>query len=379
MGSIQDRRKLRDRTTGRRKDTGYAGKKPWRVRYLTPEGDQRSASFPTKVEAERFLHRVEASKLDGDYVDPARGRVSFGEHAESWRAAQVHRPTTAAQVETHLRKHVIPTFGERPIGSIKPSEVQAWVKSLEAKGLAPSTIEVIYRYLVAIFRAAVEDAAIKTSPVRNVKLPRIEKRKLVPLTVEEVWRLVELVPPRYRALVLTAAGTGLRQGEIFGLSLDRVDFLRRALTVDRQLVLLPGGGPAFAPPKTDASYRDVPLPDLVLDALSAHIAEYEPGDLIFTNDAGEPIRRTRFSDIWRPAVAAAQLKKGTVFHDLRHHYASLLIRHGESVKTVQARLGHASAKETLDTYAHIWPDSEDRTRAAVDELLGQPLSAVANG
>jgi integrase len=58
------------------------------------------------------------------------------------------------------------------------------------------------------------------------------------------------------------------------------------------------------------------------------------------------------------------------FHELRHHYASLLIRHGESVKVVQARLGHASAAETLDTYSHLWPDSDDRTREAIDAVLG---------
>ena len=57
-------------------------------------------------------------------------------------------------------------------------------------------------------------------------------------------------------------------------------------------------------------------------------------------------------------------------HDLRHYYASLLIRHGESVKTVQRRLGHATAAETLDTYSHLWPDSDDRTREAVDAILG---------
>jgi integrase len=73
--------------------------------------------------------------------------------------------------------------------------------------------------------------------------------------------------------------------------------------------------------------------------------------------------------VWRPAVNRADLRPGTRFHDLRHYYASLLIRHGESVKTVQSRLGHASATETLDTYAHLWPDSEDRTREAVDSAL----------
>ena len=69
-------------------------------------------------------------------------------------------------------------------------------------------------------------------------------------------------------------------------------------------------------------------------------------------------------------VTAAKVPTGTGFHALRHHYASLLIRHGESVKVVQSRLGHASASETLDTYSHLWPDFEDRTREAVDEFLG---------
>lgn len=178
------------------------------------------------------------------------------------------------------------------------------------------------------------------------------------------------MPERYRALVTFAAGTGLRQGECFGLTLDRVDFLRRQVKVDRQLVLMPGVGPTLGPPKTTASYRTVPLPDAVLEALSAHLGGYPVGEegFVFTSGRGEPISRTRFSDGWRPAVRSAGCP-GTTFHHLRHFYASLLIRHGESVKVVQSRLGHASAAETLDTYSHLWPDSEDRTRAAVDAVL----------
>ena len=114
------------------------------------------------------------------------------------------------------------------------------------------------------------------------------------------------------------------------------------------------------------------MPAIVVDALASHLARYpaEPESLIFTNDMGEPIRRTRFSDVWRPIVKSAGVPEGTGFHALRHFYASLLIRHGESVKTVQARLGHASAVETLNTYSHLWPDSDDRTREAVDSVFG---------
>ena len=72
---------------------------------------------------------------------------------------------------------------------------------------------------------------------------------------------------------------------------------------------------------------------------------------------------------WRPVAKAVGLSLGTGVHALRHYYASLLIRYGESVKTVQTRLGHATAAETLDTYSHMWPDSDDRTREAVDSVL----------
>lgn len=187
-------------------------------------------------------------------------------------------------------------------------------------------------------------------------------------------------PGRWRAMVVLAAGTGLRQGECFGLTVDRVDFLRRSLTVDRQLSFVAGSAPKLAPPKTAASVRQVPMPAVVVDALARHLAEQQPGveGLVFTSAQGEPIRRTRFSDEWRPSVERAGLPTGTRFHDLRHFYALLLIRHGESVKVVQSWLGHALAAETLDTYSHLWPDSEDQTRAAVDTVLGPAASPACH-
>jgi integrase len=108
-----------------------------------------------------------------------------------------------------------------------------------------------------------------------------------------------------------------------------------------------------------------------VDVLAGHLAANpaNPEGFVFTVD-GEPISRQKFGHMWRPIVVAWGLPKGAGFHALRHYYASLLIRHGESVKTVQARLGHASAVETLDTYSHLWPDSDDRTREAIDSVLG---------
>lgn len=346
----------------------------WQARYRTPDGRHVTRRFTRKIDGQRWLDEAAAAVVTGQYVHPSAGRVSVRAYAESWRVIQAHRPTTALHVETMLRRHVYPTLGHRPLDSVRPSDVQAWVKGLSAV-LAPSTVSVVHRLVSGIFRAAVADRKIASSPCAGTRLPRREQVRVEPLTTEVVMALQDAVPARYAALVALAAGTGMRQGEVFGLTLDRVDFLRRRVVVDRQLILIPGSEPRMGPPKTPASVRTIPLPDVVLTALAEHVATYavDPDALIFTAEDGRAIRRTRFSDVWRAAAATAGTTGG--MHALRHYYASLLIRHGESVKTVQARLGHASASETLDTYAHLWPDSEDRTRQAVDAVLG----ALADG
>lgn len=329
------------------------------------------------------MDEVTASIVTGQYVDPRAARITFKEYAEAWRVSQVHRPFSAAHVETMLRRHAYPTFGERQLGTIRPGEVQAWVKKLgtadeDRKALAPATIGVVHGVVAAILKAAVRDRKLASSPCEGIKLPRREPKQIVSLSTSAVRALADAVPSRFSALVTLTAGTGLRQGEAFGLTLDRVDFLRRTLKVDRQLVLLARQEPRHGPPKTRASYRDVPLPQVVLEALAEHLRKFPVGDsgLIFTTDAGSPLSRIWFSrNVWRPAVKEAKLT-GVVFHDLRHYYASLLIRHSESVKVVQARLGHATAAETLDTYSHLWPDSEDRTREAIDAVLGAPADSV---
>jgi integrase len=158
------------------------------------------------------------------------------------------------------------------------------------------------------------------------------------------------------------------------VTLDRTDFLRRQLVVDRQLLLTRPH--TFGEPKTRSSVRTVPMPQVVVDALAAHIAAYPPGEhgLLFTNTRGGMPNRDDMARAFRAAALEAGAPDGTRLHDLRHYYASLLIRHGESVKVVQARLGHASATETLDTYSHLWPDAEDLTRSAVDDVLGAAVA-----
>lgn len=356
----------------KRPNGGYRAR--WRE---YPGGPQKTRQFARKTDAQRFLDGIQGDLARGIYIDPAGAKVLFREYAEKWRSLQMHRPSTARQAETYLRIHAYPTLGHRPLGSIPRSEIQAWVKG-RSLVLAPKTVEVLYRWVATIFKSAVGDRLIPASPCIGIKLPRIDRAQVVPLEVAEVERLVQAFYPKYRALIVFAAGTGLRISECCGLTVDRVDFLRKRVRVDRQLVDTIDGQPVWGPPKSAASNRTVPLSDSVVNTLSAHLERYGHfrGGLVFTNKINRPLRRNGFSDVFRRAARDAGLPTSVTFHDLRHFYASLLIAQGCSIKTVQTCLGHQSAMETLNTYSHLWPDSDDQTRAAVDFALTSIASAA---
>lgn len=366
--------RLPDGTTKTIPSSNYGKGSRWRGRYVDDLGREHAQGFARKVDAQRWLNEVTAAVVTGQYVDPKAGQVSFRDYAERWRKMQVQRPSSRAHVETMLRRHAYPRLGDRCLSSILPSDIQAWIKGLE---LAPATVGVIHGIVSTVMKAAIRDRRIASNPCDGTKLPKVQRKQIVPLTTEQVSAVRDALPRQLQALVTLAAGTGMRQGECFGLTVDRVRFLERTVTVDRQLVTVQGQGSTLAPPKTRASNRTIPLPQVVVDALAAHLAEFptDSDGLLFTL-AGKPITRSVFGHKWRAAVATARIPDGTGLHALRHYYASLLIRHGESVKTVQSRLGHASAVETLDTYSHLWPDSDDRTRDAIDSVLGSPADAL---
>lgn len=339
----------------------------WQARWRDPDGRQRAQVFDRKIDAEQFLSSVEHRKLVGEYIDPNAGKVRFKEYAEDWRKRQVHRPSTQELVESRLRLHVYPALGERQLRSIRPSDIQALVTD-RSQHVKPRTVETMYRYLYSVFRDAERDRLIGRSPCDGIKLPKAAKAEIVPPTLEVVDALGESIKDRYRATVVVAAGAGLRLGEVLGLHVDRIDFLRRTIRVDQQLVT-PNAGPiTLGPPKTPSSVRTVPIADVVVQELARHLEQFPAvNGYVFTTELDNPVRKSTFQAAWTRANKAAEVK--VRFHDLRHFYASALISAGCSVKAVQHALGHASATETLDTYAHLWPSDEDQTRGAIQAVF----------
>lgn len=336
------------------------------VRYRDPDGRQRTRTFARKGEADRFTATVEADKLRGQYVDHS-DRTTVTEYARAWAAARPHRPTTARRVSSLIETHIAGTrLGSRRLSAVRPSEVQAWASD-RAQMLAPLTLRNLVSLLRSIYASAVLDRLAASSPVVRVALPRHERARVVPLTVEQMQQLADAMPARNSAMVLTQAGLGLRIGELLALQVEHVDFLRRTVRVEWQIA---PGAKVRSEPKTPRSRRTVPLPQVAADALAAHISECPPGadGSLFTTRTGAVYRHDYYgSMIFAAAVERAGLPAGTTSHDLRHHYASVLLAGGESVVAVAERLGHENATLVLKTYGHLMPDSEDRTRRAVDE------------
>lgn len=347
----------------------------WRARWRTPDGASRSKTFRRKIDAEKHLTAVEHTKLSGAYVDPAAGRVTLRAYGEAWTAARVSwKPATRLRYEVNLANHLYPAFGTRPLGSIRPTEVQELVADLTAR-LAPRTVQGVYRVLHALYGSAVRDRLVAANPCEHIDLPRAPKQDVTILTAAEVDALAQAIDPRHRTMVLLGAGAGLRISEALGLAVSGVDFLRRELRVTQQVVTI-RGTTTLEPPKSPASVRTVPLADTVLGELAAHLSRHPVGPSgLWHSDQDAPIPTGRYEHRWATVAKRAGLA-GTKYHALRHTFASALIASGCSVEAVRAALGHESAVTTLTTYAHLWPSDAERTRGAIDAFLDPRVSEL---
>jgi len=333
----------------------------WRARYYDEGNKQHARHFDRKTDAQQWLDEVTATLVTGMYVDPRAGRVTVRQYAQAWEESQVVSDGTARIIDNALRVHILPALGDRQMATILRSDVQGLVKRL-SETLQPGSVRNVYDVLFRVMAAAVDDKVRPTSPCTRIALPKGTAKEIVPPTTAEVTAMGDTVPDRYRALVMFLAGSGLRIGEALGLNVSDVDFLRRQVRVERQhrqdntLGVTKGHRP-----------RVVPLGNIVIAELAAHLAEYPSDDALFTNELGHRLAYRQWKTIWNEARAKTGV--GFTTHGLRHFTASALISGGASVKQVQTLLGHASAAITLRTYSHLWPGDEDRTRDVMDAVL----------
>lgn len=354
---------------------GNIAKRPdgrWRARYRDESGKERSQHFGRKIEAQRWLDEIASSMLTGDYVDPKHGQIGFAEFYAEWSARQVWADGTRTSADAAAA--AVP-FAAVPLAALRRSHVEHWVKAMSAR-LAPTTVRTRYNYVAICLRGAVSDRIIAHSPADGVRLPKV-RRAAVAMAIpspQQVGAAVAVAPGPFRAYIAVCAFAGLRQGEANGLQLRDIDFLRRTLSVARQIQGNTRSNTKAVPPKT-GSERVVYIPQDLATLLSEHVATHgtQGPDAWLFGDVETRFNRNSSGHLWRGVRTACGLEDFTL-HDLRHFYASGLIAAGCDVVTVQRSLGHSTPSITLDTYAHLWSTAEDRTRKAAAGLMAAAFS-----
>ncbi|TFC00262.1 MULTISPECIES: site-specific integrase [unclassified Cryobacterium] len=333
----------------------------WRARYRDEAGNEHARHFPRKIDAQTWLDEVTASVVTGTYRDPKTAKLTMGEWCRTWlKGYEMHRPSTVRQARSHI-KHINAAFGDRLLSSVRPSEVKAWTVQLRSDGLAVSTVYALHARLSHIFSDAVHDGLLTRSPVSRRTSPGAAKQRAYVATTAQIWALHDAMPEGMRPVILLGAFAGLRVGEIAALRVTDVDLMRGIISPTIQY--------PSEPLKTETSKLPVPIPIELCLEINRVPAEWESSTFV-VGAYGRPVAPYTIETAFRAARATVEgLPDGFRIHDLRHYYASLLIASGLDVKVVQARMRHASATTTLNTYSHLWPDKDESARAAVKDVF----------
>jgi integrase len=386
----------------------------YQVCYQEGKRHRSAGIFLTKWRAEaerRAIERGRPNELVATEIDLERARTLLGQYvaAKWWPAWKDQHPASAYGTRKKVEKRILPAFGNIPLGELDPSTIGAWKAAMVAERLSPQTVNTYLSLLGTILNAAVDDDYLPRSPlVRKSGAGRAATTRNQPVPRREVWlgreeldRLAAAIDPRYRALVLVAALTGMRWGELVAL---RWDDPRFDLPLDDGAVAGPGrlriaraisdprrtGRGVEKGPKTEAGKRVIALDQETVEAFLAHWELVSGGayDRIFTTPGGSrgpagTVARNNFARIWKRALAKAELAHlwpeygGLHFHDLRHTHATWLIAQRVPMIAIAGRLGHANAVVTMMVYAHV-DKLVDRGLLTTGELgLTPPAPVVA--
>ena len=332
----------------------------WRARYRGPDGKEHAKHFRRQTDAKDWLDQETTKIGTSAWVAPKAAKVTIEEWCTRWLDGYgTRKPSTVRMAEVHIAK-IVEHFGSRRLDSIRPSDVRSWLVKLQAD-YASSYIYALHSRLAQVLADAVHDGALARNPCSRRTAPRTGSQRPCVATTAQIWALHDAMEPRYRAGLLLASFAGLRLAEVCGLRVADIDFMRGIVSPIQQY-------PAD-PLKTEMSRTPIPIPSSLALTLSAHVAESST-TWIMCDESGQQMGPWQLQREFRKArTKVSGLPEGFRFHDLRHYFASLLIASNVDVKTVQVRLRHASAKTTLDTYGHLWPDTDDSTRTAIDVVM----------
>lgn len=389
---VPERSWIADRWHGEKTGTGLR----WRVVWIDPHTKrEKSKSFRKKTDAESFQSKTEDSLRAETYVSAEVAALTVRDAAEAWmNSKKKPKAASLARYRAALDDRVLPRWGGTLLSAIKRQDVDQWLSDLldgsaprregmraHKGGMSPATVRAAYMPLNAALRYAVQEGWLRRNPATGAELPVLDADPVIFLTHIELEALTEAAREHAThsdaVMVGVMGNSGLRPGEAIALTVQDVDLNRRRISVSRT-VTIDGKGKSILgmTPKTRAGNREVPIPPHLLPDLKALMKDRPASDLLFRTASGAALNMSNWRNrTWKTITKAAHSPTGLTPKGLRHTAASLAIDSGADVLMVQRMLGHADAKETLNTYAKLFPDRLDEVTEKMSKARDKALAA----
>ncbi len=349
---------------------------------------QKTISGKTQKDVAERLREATTELDHGTYIAPCK--TSLGEWLDIWLETYLVdvKPRTKEIYRNNICRHIKPALGAARLEELSPHDIQSFYNSLVhgtngAPGLSPKSVKSVHGVLHIALKQAVLNGYIRSNPTEACSLPRSVKKELIPLSEEQIGLFLnEIRGIEMEDLLIVALFTGMRQGELLGLTWDCVDFVWGNIVVNKQMQLHQEKGLCayeLVPTKNGRSRTIVPAPTVMErlkhrravqaeQKLAAGSAWNNLMDLVFTDALGGHLTKPTVYRTYKRTVAAIG-RPDARFHDLRHSYAVAAIRSGDDIKTVQTNLGHATAAFTLDVYGHVTPQMQKESAARMERFI----------
>ena len=362
----------------------------WEARYTvgrdpgTGKQVQRSVYGATQQEVRKKLAQLTAALDAGTYKEPCK--MTVGQWLDIWSADYLGgvKPFTVRSYSDQIRNHIKPALGSVKLEALNAHTIQAFYNSLGAEregkpGLSPKTVKNVHGVLHKALQQAVALGYLRFNPSDACTLPRVVRKPIKPLDEEQSKAFLKAIQGhRFENLFTVTLFTGMREGEVLGLTWDCIDFHTGIVSVEKQMQLHQDKGSKgyeLVSPKNGRS-RTIAAAQTVLARLQQQRrwqmqqklllgSDWQnPEGLVFTNEFGTHLTKPTVYREYKRIVAAMGCPNAR-FHDLRHSYAVAAIRAGDDIKTVQGNLGHATAAFTLDVYGHV---TDQMKRESADRM-----------
>lgn len=342
------------------------------VAEITVKGKKRRKYNRTQKEARVWLLEQRENIAKGLLIDDKK--VTLEEFIDRWFediAKPRLRDSTIAAHESIIRVHIKPNIGGVRLSELSPQVLQNLCAQKLKEGLSNRTVKYIRSILHQTLDTALEWNLVVRNVADAVKTPAPKKKKIQPLTKEQVWQLLDILQnDRLYPLYVVYLGCGLRRGEALALTWDCVDLDNRMLHIRKTIQLITGKGLIVGEPKSESSRRAMVIPEFVAAALQVHYKNRNPDSpYVFCSSNGTPFYPRNILRHFKCALKKANLPQDIRIHDLRHFFVSWLLAKGQPPKDVQVIAGHADFSTTMDIYGHLMPGGNEEAAKRMNDLF----------